>query len=138
MLLGVADAVGVPGWPIAFRGSLACAAGLVTRARLRGPRFVRVFPDVYVQTGEHPPGLELRSQAAYRLVEGRGVLSSYSAAVLLGADCAHNPDAPAEVTVPGGGQRVHPGLQVHRDQLAPRRDHIRWRRPLHYRHAYRL
>jgi very-short-patch-repair endonuclease len=104
---------------VAFRGSLACAAGLVTRARLRGPRFVRVFPDVYVRAGDGPPELALRSAAAYRLVEGRGVLSGYSAALLLGADCAPGPDVPAEVTVPGGGQRAHPGLRVHRDRLDP-------------------
>ena len=109
----------VPGWPVAFRGSAACAAGLVTRGRLHGPRFVRVFPDVYAQVRDRPPDLALRSLAAYRLVEGRGVLSGYSAAVLLGADCARDPAAPAEVTVPGGGQRVHPGLRVHRDRLSP-------------------
>jgi very-short-patch-repair endonuclease len=118
MLLGVVDAAGVPGWPVAFRGSSARAAGLVTPARLRGPRFVRVFPDVYVQAGDQPPDLALRSLAAYRMVEGRGVLSGYSAALLLGADCAPDPDVPAEVTVPGGGQRAHPGLRVHRDRLA--------------------
>ena len=31
-----------------FRGSAAVAAGLVTPNVLRGPRFRRVFPDVYV------------------------------------------------------------------------------------------
>jgi hypothetical protein len=45
------------------------------------------------------------------------VLSGHSAAVLLGADCAPK-DAPAEVTVTGGGQREHPGLLVHRGTLA--------------------
>ena len=80
---------------------------------------MRVFPDVYVQAGDRQPDLALRSLAAYRLVEGRGVLSGYSAALLLGADCAPDPGLPVEVTVPGGGQRVHPGLRVHRDQLAP-------------------
>ena len=42
---------------------------------------------------------------------------AHSAAVLLGADCAPE-DAPAEATVPGGGQREHPGLLVHRGALA--------------------
>ena len=37
----------VPGWPEVFRGSVAVAAGLVTAARLRGPSFQRLFPDVY-------------------------------------------------------------------------------------------
>jgi hypothetical protein len=48
----------------------------------------------------------------------RGVLSGYSAAELLDASCGPF-DAPAEVTVPGGPQRAHPGLLVHRDRLAP-------------------
>ena len=37
----------VPGWPVAFRGSLAVAADLTTPRRLRGSRFQRLFPDVY-------------------------------------------------------------------------------------------
>jgi len=109
----------VPGWPEAFRGSRAVAAGLTTWGRLRGPRFRRLFPDVYCPVGDEPPDLRLRSLGAYRLVEGRGVLSGYSAAVLLDADCAPHPDVPAEVTVAGGGQRVHPGLAVRRDRVAP-------------------
>lgn len=111
-----------PGWPVAFRGSAAIAAGLVTKKVLRGPRYLRLFPDTYVRRGADPPDLRLRSFAAYRYVEGRGVLSGHSAAVLLGADCAPE-DAPAEVTVPGGGQREHTGLLVHRDALA--RDEVR-------------
>ena len=109
----------VPGWPIAFRGSLAVAAGLVTRGRLRGPAFRRLLPDVYGQARADPPDLLLRSLACYRLVEGRGVLAGYSAALLLDADCAPRPDMPAEVIVPGGGQRAQPGLLVHRDRIAP-------------------
>lgn len=116
------DAAGmttVPGWPVAFRGSLAVAAGLITWGRLRGPRFRRLFPDVYCTAGDELPDLRLRSLGAYRLVEGRGVLSGYSAAALLDADCAPHRDVPAEVTVAGGGQRVHPGLTVRRDRIAP-------------------
>jgi hypothetical protein len=56
---------------------------------------------------------------AYRLVEGRGVLAGYSAAVLLDADCARHRDVHAEVIVAGGGQRVHDGLVVRRDRIAP-------------------
>ena len=93
----------MPRWPVAFRGSLARAAGLVTRARLRGPRFVRVSPDVHIEARDRPPNLTLRSAPAYRLVEGRGGGLGYSAAALLGADCAPDPDVAAEVTaVPGG------------------------------------
>ena len=107
----------VPGWPIAFRGTAAVAAGRVTPAALRGPRFLRLFPDTYVRSGPDPPDLALRSRAAGLYVAGRGVLAGYSAAELL--DPAGGPrDAPAEVTVPGGGQRDHVGLLVHRDGLA--------------------
>ncbi|MET0188248.1 MAG: hypothetical protein ABW212_04560 [Pseudonocardia sediminis] len=109
----------VPGWPVAFRGSLAVAAGLTTLDRLRGPRFRRVFPDVYVRAGDHPPGPLLRSIAAYRLVEGTGVLSGYSAALLLGAGCAPRTGIAPEVTVPGGGRRTRLDLLVHRDRLHP-------------------
>ncbi len=103
------------GWSVAFRGSQAIAAGLVTRGRLRGPRFQRLLPDVYCRAVAKPD-LLLRSLAAYRLVAGRGVLSGYSAASVLGAACAPHPDTPAEVTV-AGDLRAHPGLVVHRDRL---------------------
>ena len=86
------------GWPAAFRGSQAIAAGLVTRGRPRGPRFQRLLPDVYCRAVAKPD-LLLRSLAAYRLVEGRGVLAGYSAALVLGAACTPHPDTPAEVTV---------------------------------------
>jgi very-short-patch-repair endonuclease len=110
----------VPGWPVVFRGSLAVAAGLVTRNRLRGPAFRRLFPDVYAQAAGDELDLRLWSLAAYRLVEGRGgVLAGYSAALLLDADCAPRRDVPAEVIVPGGAQRAHPGLLVRRDRIAP-------------------
>jgi very-short-patch-repair endonuclease len=110
----------VSGWPIAFRGTKAVAAGLVTPAALRGPRFERLFPDTYIRVLEDgPPGFALRSVAAYRYVEeSGGVLSGYSAAELLGASCGRL-DAPAEVTVPHRGQRPMPGLLVHRTPLAP-------------------
>src|SRR6478609_9617267 len=113
---------GVPGWPVAFRGSRAVTAGLVTRDRLRGPRFQRLLPDVYGRACPEAPTLLLRSLAAYRLVEGHGVLSGYSAATLLDAACAPRADVPAEVTVVGGGLRGRHGLVVHRDTL--RRDEI--------------
>lgn len=86
---------------------------------MRGPYLLRLFPDVYAPVERCAPDLALRSRAAYRLVERRGgVLSGYSAAELLGASCGPR-GAPAEVTVSGGGLRVHPGLVVHRDHLAP-------------------
>ncbi|MHA6626569.1 hypothetical protein ACU61A_14120 [Pseudonocardia sichuanensis] len=108
----------VAGWPVAFRGTAAVAAGFVAPDMLRGPRFLRLFPDTYVSTPEDgPPDLALRSHAAYRYVEGRGILSGYSAAEVLGASCGPR-DAPAEVTVPHRGQRSLPGLIVHRTRLS--------------------
>lgn len=107
----------VPGWPEAFRGSEAVAAGLVTPGMLRGPRFVRRHPDTYVDA-RATPDLMLRSHAAYRYVAGRGVLSGYSAAEVLGASCGPE-HTDAEVTVLRGGQRAHPRLLVHRTSLAP-------------------
>ncbi len=107
----------VPGWPTAFRGSHAVAAGLVTPDRLRGPRFLRLLPDVYCRAAAEPPGLLLRSLAAYRLVEGRGVLSGHSAAALLDAECAPRRGTPAEVTLLHGNLRAHPGLVVRRGLL---------------------
>ena len=96
-----------------FRGTEAVAAGLVSPDQLRGPRYRRVYPDVYL-----PSGVELdlcaRSRAAYLLVRDRGgALAGYSAAALLGADCAR---APAEVVLPGSTRR-HPGLRAYRARL---------------------
>ena len=100
-----------------FRGTAAIAAGLTTWGRLRGPAFVRLFPDVYVRADPRASDLVLRSRAAALLVEGRGVLGGYSAAALLGADVAPR-DAPAEVLVQRE-QRTHPGLLVRRGDVLP-------------------
>src|SRR5882757_5320046 len=99
-----------------FRGTEAVAAGLLTRARLYGPRYRRVFPDVYVPT-DRPLDLVTRSRAAFLLVRDRGgVLAGYSAAALLCADCAPSDapsDAPAEVLL-ATNSRPHPGLLIRR------------------------
>jgi AbiEi antitoxin C-terminal domain/Protein of unknown function (DUF559) len=107
---------GVPGWPVAFRGSDAVAAGLVTWDVLRGPRFRRVFPDTYA-TAELALDLALRSHAAFRYARHEGVLAGHSAAELLGAPCGP-PHAPAELVVPHRGQRSCPGLLLRRERLA--------------------
>ncbi len=92
------------------------AGGLVTANRLRGPKYRRLFPDIYLPRAPEPPDLRTWSRAAYLLVEHRGgVLAGYSAALLLGADCAP-PRAPAEVIVPGS-QRRHPNLFAHRGDV---------------------
>ncbi len=99
-----------------FRGSVAVADGQVTPTMLRGPRFRRLFPDVYVAS-EVEVDLALRSVAAYLLVEGRGALGGYSAAELLAASCGPA-DAPAEVVTPIH-RRARADLLVRREQLSP-------------------
>lgn len=81
-----------------FRGSEAVRRGLLTWNQLLGPRFQRVFPDIYA-SADLTLDLAIRSRAAALLVANQGgVLAGYSAAALLGADCAPL-DAPAEVLV---------------------------------------
>lgn len=97
-----------------FRGSAAVACGFITRAVLRGPRFRRLFPDVYVHA-DVEVDLAMRSLAAAVLVGGRGVLGGYSAAELLGASCGPL-NAPAEVIV-AGRRRAPPGLLVREEHV---------------------
>src|SRR3954451_21783619 len=97
-----------------FRGSVAIADGLLTPGVLRGPRFRRLFPDVYVLAGAEVD-LELLSRAAYLLVAGRGALGGHSAAELLGASCAPL-GAPAEVVAPHR-VRPHRGLLARQDRI---------------------
>ncbi|WP_214406499.1 endonuclease domain-containing protein [Pseudonocardia lacus] len=107
----------VPGWPVAFRGSAAVAAGLVTKEQVRGPRYLRLFPDTYVRRSDRPPDLTLRALAAYRWSQGRGVVAGYAAAELLGASCGPV-HAPIEIVL-GQKRRAHPGLLVIRERLDP-------------------
>lgn len=97
-----------------FRGSAAVAAGLVTAAQLRGPRFRRLFRDVYVAaTVDVDPAL--LAEAAFVLVDGRGVVGGWAAAELLGASCGPE-GAPAEIVVPGR-RRGQPGLLVREERI---------------------
>ncbi|MHA6781074.1 endonuclease domain-containing protein [Pseudonocardia saturnea] len=91
---------------------------MVTRGVLRGPRYRRVFPDVYV-AAHLTLTLAQLSRAAYLLVEGSGVVAGYAAAELLGASSAP-PGAPVEVLMLGGRhRRSHPRLVIRRDVLGP-------------------
>lgn len=83
-----------------FRGTLAVARCLVTAGQLRGPRFRRLLPDIYVRANREMD-LALRSRAAALFVAGRGVLGGFSAAEHLGASCGPA-DAPAEVVLLDG------------------------------------
>ncbi len=99
-----------------FRGSWAVQRGLVTERVLRGPRYHRLFQDIYLLASA-PADLAARSRGALLLASGRCALSGYSAAELLGAGCAPA-EANVELTVPGGDLREQPGLTIHRDLLA--------------------
>jgi very-short-patch-repair endonuclease len=83
---------------------------------VQGPRFRRLFPDVYVRA-DVEVDLAVRSLAASVLIGDIGVLGGYSAAELLGASCGPL-DAPAEVIVPGR-RRAPPGLVVRREDVPP-------------------
>lgn len=96
-----------------FRGSAAVAEGLLTRARLRGRGYQRLFPDVYAPA-HLDVDLALRARAAGVLVAGRGVVAGYAAAELWGASCGPG-DAPVDVHLPHDYRC--PGLQVHREGL---------------------
>ena len=94
---------------------------MLTPAVLAGPRFRRLFPDVYV-SADVEPNLAVRSHAAAVLVGDRGVLGGFSAAELLGASCGPLV-APAEVIVPRR-RRAPPGLIVRVEDVPPTE---RWR-----------
>lgn len=98
-----------------FRGSAALASRVLTEGVLRGPRFRRVFPDVYVPA-ELELNLTVRSRAAHLWLDGRGMLAGYSSAELFGAPCAPR-DAPAEAVVPGLHLHPPPGLVLRKDVL---------------------
>ena len=91
-------------WMGRFGGRWRVRAGALTRGQLYGPRFQRLFPDVYVPVGTELD-LATRSRAAYLHVADRGgVLAGFSAAELLGAGCAPRRMS-AEVIVPRRGRR---------------------------------
>jgi hypothetical protein len=107
----------------AFRGSAAVAAGLVTPGRLRSRRYQRLFPDVYAPAARQPD-LALRARAAGVLVRGRGVVTGYAAAELVGASSAPA-DAPVDVLLPSSYRCD--GLTVHRERWWP--DEAKWLGP---------
>jgi len=91
------------------------AAGFITPAMLRGPRYQRIFPDVYAPAALEAD-LAVRARAAGVLVAGRGVVAGYAAAELLGA--SNGPaDALVDVLMPHAYRCD--GLVVHRTGLGP-------------------
>ncbi|MEU3273646.1 hypothetical protein ABZ639_22640 [Saccharomonospora sp. NPDC006951] len=99
-----------------FRGSLARAEGLVTAAQLRGPRFRRLFQDVYAPA-HLPVTHELRCRGAALIVPPDAVLTGRSAATVLGVTLAR-PHDPVEFVVPEKA-RFGPikGIHVRRTEL---------------------
>lgn len=110
-----------------FRGSEAIAAGGVSKAQLRGPRFVPLCPDVYV-AAELPVEQVTMARAAM-LRHPEGTLSGTTAALLWGAweavvDVGRG-GAATEVLVPGAGARSLAGLDVRQADLA-RDEVVEW------------
>lgn len=96
-----------------FIGSEAVAAGAVTPAELRGPRYRSPFRGVHVDA-DVPDTYAVRCEAGFLTVRGLGALAGYAAAEIQGADCAPA-RAPVEVvTTDGRKLRTRPGLVVHR------------------------
>jgi very-short-patch-repair endonuclease len=100
-----------------FRGTTAVARGLLTPDDLRGPAWVRLFPDVYADAA-----LELthalRARAVGRLLLPHSIVSGVSAAVLWGLADLAEPGDDVEVTVaPGTSRGAAPGVVVRRRVL---------------------
>ncbi len=102
---------------VPFRGSDAIRSGVLTRRRLRGSTWRRLFPDVYVHR-EVPVTHELRARAAVVLLP-EAVVTGRSAAVLWDVGLA-GAEHPVEVTVlPRSHQVRVEGLVVRRAALHP-------------------
>ena len=99
-----------------FLGSAAVAAGLLTPAQLRGPRFRRLFRGVYVERTVVVDHHTLCRAAALLLPPGTA-LSHRSAALLHNADVLAR-GQPVEVTAQTG-PRSQAGLVVVRSPLGP-------------------
>lgn len=84
-----------------FRGSEALAAGHVTRGQLAGPRYWRVFRDVYVPAATALTH-ELRCECAALALPADAVITGRSAATLRGVQLA----------LPGDPVEVVAGLQT--------------------------
>jgi len=93
------------------------AAGQVTPGVLRGPRFRRLFSDVYMPA-DAPADLRARARAASLLVAWRGgVVAGWAASELLEAHCAPS-DAPVDLLV-DFNVRAQSGLRVRRGAARP-------------------
>ncbi|WP_433503420.1 endonuclease domain-containing protein [Pseudonocardia halophobica] len=98
-----------------FRGSEATATGSLTRGALRGPRFRRLLPDVYVPA-DLSVDLALRARAAAVWAGEGAVVAGWAAAELLGASCGPR-DAPVDLIVRAGTTRPPAGVLLRRTGL---------------------
>ncbi|WP_228004390.1 DUF559 domain-containing protein [Amycolatopsis sp. YIM 10] len=101
-----------------FRGSAAVAAGFVTKAQLQGPRFRRLFQDVYVRSDVKVTHA-LRCRGATLRVPPEAVLTGRSAATVHGVKLA-KPYDPVEFVVPETS-RFGPvaGMRIRRTNIKP-------------------
>jgi hypothetical protein len=84
-----------------FRGSGALAAGLVTRKALRGPSYVRLFPDIYLAAGDAGAASHrVWCQAAALFLPPGGAIGGLSAARLWGVDLLARHEPPVSVVLP--------------------------------------
>lgn len=101
-----------------FRGSDAVAAGVLTRGRLRGPEFQRLFRDIYVPASVRVTH-ELRSRAASLALPDGAVVTGRSAATVRGVRIAW-PEDPVQVLAPPEMRLGHrSGLDVRRTPIEP-------------------
>ncbi|WP_299954321.1 endonuclease domain-containing protein [uncultured Modestobacter sp.] len=107
-----------------FRGTSAVRGGLLTPDCLRGPAWVRLFPDVYADAALDVTHT-VRARAVGRLLLPHGVVSGASAAALWGLTDLTRPEDDVEVTVaPGTPRGAAAGVVVRRralpvDQVRP-------------------
>ncbi len=101
-----------------FRGSDAVAAGLLTRAQLRGPLVTRLFRDVYVDRST-PVTHEVRCRGATLFLPPDAVVTGRSAATVRGAALAAADD-PVEIIAPLGRRIARrDGFDLRRNEIAP-------------------
>lgn len=99
-----------------FRGSEAVNEGLLSQGELRGPRYVRLFRDVYLPAGRTVT-YQIRCRAAAMIVPSAAVLTGRSAAAIRGVELA--PDADPVEFVVDDRHRFGPikGMLIKRTEL---------------------
>lgn len=108
--------VGVP--PDVFRGSEAVAAGVLTRAQLRGPAVQRLFQDTFVRSGVRVTHA-LRCRGATCALPRGAVITGRSAATVRGVPVTW-PEDPVQVIAPPEMRLARrAGLDVRRTAIEP-------------------